>query len=407
MGAHAVLAPSSLQRTLTCAAALAMAHGRPDSDNDYTEEGTAAHEVAAWCLSNELQADAWPVGQKASNGWEVTEDMLPHVQTYLNTVRAMVGESDIYVEQRVAIPQIHPTLCAGTADVIALVPKELQVHDLKFGMGHKVYAKDNPQLMAYALGSMDAFDMIHEFHEVRLVIHQPRLDHTDEWVVGTLELIAWAEEAAVKAEAALVHYRNRVADPAALPPESAFKPSEATCLFCPAKAVCEPLAQAVEEAIGSAFDNLDILPVQGIDAARLSVKMGAVGMVEDWCLAVRAEVERNLLAGIPVPKWKLALGRKGARAWTDEEAAEAALKKARLKQEEMYSFKVISPTTAEKALAKSKPRVWAKLQPLITQNDPKPSVVHESDKREPYVVPNIVDALPNLDADDDASDLLA
>lgn len=65
----------------------------------------------------------------------------------------------------------------------------------------------------------------------------------------------------------------------------------------------------------------------------------------------------------------------------------------RLKQEEMYDFKVISPTTAEK-LAKDKvigARQWPKLQALITQTDGKLHVAPESDKREAVTVTPVDD----------------
>jgi len=46
----------------------------------------------------------------------------------------------------------------------------------------------------------------------------------------------------------------------------------------------------------------------------------------------------------------------------------------------MYNKKLISPTQAEKLL-KPTPRRWAKVIDQITQNDGKPSVAPESDKR--------------------------
>ncbi|MNV60229.1 hypothetical protein D3C71_1526840 [compost metagenome] len=53
----------------------------------------------------------------------------------------------------------------------------------------------------------------------------------------------------------------------------------------------------------------------------------------------------------------------------------------RLKVDQMYDFKLISPTTAEKVLKEANPRKWNKLQPLIGRSDGKPSVAPASDKR--------------------------
>lgn len=56
------------------------------------------------------------------------------------------------------------------------------------------------------------------------------------------------------------------------------------------------------------------------------------------------------------------------------------LKSMRLKQEEMYDFSLISPTTAEKVL-KGTPKRWKRIEPLITRSPGKPSVADASDKR--------------------------
>ena len=55
----------------------------------------------------------------------------------------------------------------------------------------------------------------------------------------------------------------------------------------------------------------------------------------------------------------------------------------RLKVEEMYDLKLISPTNAEKLqkAAVIGPRQWTKVQDLIVRPDGKPTVAPESDKR--------------------------
>ena len=129
---------------------------------------------------------------------------------------------------------------------------------------------------------------------------------------------------------------------------------------------------------------LEAAELKLVDASdeRLATLMDAADSLEGFVKAVRAETERRLLAGkFTDPRYKLVEGRQGARSWNDEGEAEATLKAMRLKVDQMYDFKLISPTTAEKLLSETNKRKWAKLQPLIGRSDGKPSVAPASDKR--------------------------
>ena len=106
------------------------------------------------------------------------------------------------------------------------------------------------------------------------------------------------------------------------------------------------------------FDDLDVDITPNVEAAiealkqcdntRLAQIMNAADLIEGFIKAVRARVEAQLFEGQPVPGYKLVQGKKGARQWADPTTAEATLKAMRLKTEQMYDLKLISPTTAEK-----------------------------------------------------------
>jgi hypothetical protein len=119
-------------------------------------------------------------------------------------------------------------------------------------------------------------------------------------------------------------------------------------------------------------------------------------------------VESELFSGRPVPGYKLVQGKKGNRKWSSESEAEAMLKGFKLKVEEMYDLKLVSPTTAEK-LAKAGtigPRQWPKLQGFITQSEGSPSVAPESDKRPALEIKPAVDDFENLEPQDDFADMV-
>ena len=148
--------------------------------------------------------------------------------------------------------------------------------------------------------------------------------------------------------------------------------------------------------------------IASLDNEHLAVCMEAVDLVEGWAKGVRAEVERRLLAADPVPGWKLVQGKQGNRQWVDEEDAAKALKSYRLKNDVMYDWSLISPTTAEKLAASGviKERQWNKLQGLITRSAGKPSVAPVTDARPALEIKKVVDEFDTLPAEDDYSDLI-
>lgn len=183
-------------------------------------------------------------------------------------------------------------------------------------------------------------------------------------------------------------------------------PNEDDCRFCRAMATCPAMAKKVEQTIGADFDKVEDVVGQiavemeqadnaeGADAY-LAALMDRAGMVEDWIKAVRAEVERRLLAGQKIPGWGLELGRQGPRKWTDDEKAEEYLRKTfRLTVEQSYDMSVISPTSAEKLLkTKHKngkkfllnKKQWEALQKIIDRRPPVPSVKPAAAIKQPWV----------------------
>ena len=86
------------------------------------------------------------------------------------------------------------------------------------------------------------------------------------------------------------------------------------------------------------------------------------------------------------PGFKLVKGKGGRRHWTDEAAAADALKKARLKVDQIYTRKVISPTDAEK-LHKAgaiKTRLYKAIEALAARPEGGPTLAPITDPRPAY-----------------------
>jgi hypothetical protein len=224
---------------------------------------------------------------------------------------------------------------------------------------------------------------------VRLIVYQPRVySGPREYTLPLGDLSVFSDDARLKAKAtvgaAKMHGQMKPGEweRIYLHPD----PNEEDCAFCKAQATC-PAAQAkVQAVIGADFDTvvetgaeaqMDEALAQA-EPADLDTAMSAVGFVEDWCKAVRAECERRLLAGEDMPNWGLELGRQGPRKWTDGHDVEKYLRDTvRLTVEDTYNL-----AKGDKPLIG--PRQWKKLVALVTRAEPKPSVKPKAAIKTPY-----------------------
>lgn len=405
--AHSEYSASGFEAAMLCPGKRVMERGLPDSSSKYADEGTAAHAALADLLDGKPLQQAYLVG---NTWWDVTTDMYDAVHSALAAIRTIAGDGMVLSEQRVNYSHflgVETDEAWGTADVIVAVEHELQVHDYKHGRGVEVFADENPQMMLYALGALaQAQGVLGDFTQVRMVIHQPRIkDEPSQWMCTVEDLELWAKNEARNAvskrqEAATFRHADPVVGIERLSAgewEAMYlKPNEKSCKFCRAKSTCPALR---DDAVRTVFEIVPAEPsdfeglapaerVKQSDSDWLAAVLSKADMIEDYLKSVRAEVEARLLQGEPIPGFKIVEGKRGNRAWADPAAAEAQLKAMRLKVEEMYDLKLISPTTAEK-LSKAKvigPRQWKTLQESISRSDGAKHVAPVTDPRPALVL---------------------
>ena len=365
MSTHAILSPSSAVRWMTCPGSVELSKGIEDTGSGAANEGTMMHAFAAKCLETGTDAAGYAGQTDKDTGLILQAKQAQDVQFYVDTVRDLVKSTggELFVEQRLPIAWMTGEDDAhGTADAVIIARDELIVVDAKFGF-KEVDAEANPQLMMYAAAAYDNVKIAYDFATVRLVIVQPRLGAKPEWSLSVYDLMEFAAKVQMATEA--IRSGN-----------DELVPSPKGCQWCRANAICPALKDQV-------LEDFDSVVPETADEDALARVMANADMIENWVKAVRAEVERRLLAGEPVKGYKLVQGKRGNRQWSKLEDAEAMLKSMKVKHDLMYDYKLVSPTTVEK-LAKADeigPRQWAKIQALITQSEGQPSVAPLSDKR--------------------------
>lgn len=399
MSAHAVLAPSDAKRWKRCAGAVAATIDYPDSSNEYAREGTAAHvlgERALQYAGEGRRANFWigdvidvpyeEGGVQKVQQFTVDDEMADNVQAYVNQVMRQPGH--LLVEEKFDLADVFGVEGQfGTSDAIKLdyEHKRLYVNDLKYGRGIVVFAKDNDQMYAYAGGALRHYSMLAEWDEIVVAIHQPRLNHYDEHTLTRAELEAWIEQTKVHARRAF----ELIGEPMEVI-EAALTPGPEQCQWCPRKDLsrggCRPLDEWTHKQVYEDFEMLSEEPQKPREAAPLpndvlGKLVARADLIESVTREWRAEGKRRLEAGLHIPGWKLVEGRAGNRKYSSDDEAESILKAARIKQDEMYTKKVISPAQAQKKFAKKKPKVWAKLDQIITQASGAPSMAPESDPK--------------------------
>lgn len=416
---HALLSPSSARKWMACPAALACEFGLPNESGQAAVNGTCMHLVAETVLNRiikgeNIRADTYK-GVYALNEGKgpikaltkpekgavlITDDFVSQVNKYVDYCRPIIDAAELVeVESRVNLTRVlHPGVMVpfedprtgekgesplqtfGTADLVAVMPNRiggyveptytLIVGDLKTGR-HKVRAKENKQMMLYALGMLRKLKRLYDITAVRLVIFQPYAGGADEWdtTPEALELFGkFASKAALKAIDAFERGKK------GLKPAD-FRPGNDACQWCRFAEKCNAKRKtATAEAESDLSDDSTEMTLD-----QLKAEWDKLPLMRQHIADIEKAMYAALMRGEQVEGLKLVEGRPGNRSWTDESAVLSAIKVAGLSENQLFKEVMMSPTEAEKTHKGTK--LWSTIENLVTRKPGQPSIATADDKR--------------------------
>lgn len=389
---HALLSPSGAKKWLSCAASLACEKDIPSTSGKAAVTGTACHTIAEMHLNAYIRGTALPLEREVGayvldegkglikalispmkGAVLITADMIEQVRKYTDYCKAIIDVATYAkLEMRVNLTEVlHPGYegveTFGTADLVAIQELAntdehmLIIGDLKTGR-HRVEAKENKQLMLYALGVYRRLKRRYNITVVRLVIFQPYAGGASEWDISVEGLELFAKFAQKRALLALDAYFRGKKNLKA----SDFKPSVDGCQWCRFSEQCATRTKTVNSVLAEELEDdfvLELTPEQ------LVVEYEKLPLLRQHIDKVEKAMVAALHSGKKVPGYKLVEGKMGNRAWKDAE------KVAELYGDKLTKEVLMSPTEAVKVIPEEE------LKNFITRKPGAPCVATADDKR--------------------------
>jgi len=417
-GGHSAFGPSSSHMWLTCAGSLIPNLLLQSEAGEHAAYGTAGHALhEEWLIRGKRPKD-WlnRVMLVEDYDWvhpiKMDSDMFEYVRQSIDRCVLLPGEH--LTERKVFFSNLTPIPNqGGTMDFAAIDKGTAHVIDLKMGKGVRVYAEENTQAMLYALGLLYEFDHKYNFKHFVLKIHQPRLDHFDEWECSRDQLMEFAGYVKERAKQAWRVDAPRTPDPKA-------------CMFCKVKQTCAANARMQIRLMGDqtadAFGEVsaeevrqfkedlvdDTIPfaIKTVDPLALTTdELEALKpfkrMVEGFWKTADHELLRRGLSGVPLRKYKVVEGRSN-RLFKSPDVAAKRLVASGCSADEVIIKTVVGPVEAERLLVAAghkRSDLPELLDGLVRKPPGKPTLAPISDRR-----PALEDTSAAAFADDTSHD---
>lgn len=387
------LRPSDAHRWMVCRASpgyvVQNAHRIVEQEQDYTQEGVLAHELAA----AHLLGKPFP--------YDVEPDMKTHIKAHGDFVRAAKksrGEVVMLVETAVNV--FYYKGKKGYVDCALIFlnkdgsVRRIHITDLKYGRGVSVEALRNPQLSSYALGLIKDLEDVYGFRqdtEVVITIWQPRVQRGQTertWQTTMDELATFCREIGSCAD-----------DIRANPFRQPFAPGDDACTFCPAYEFCDARTRWLLGEADVSDDNIlapavldeardveaiDLPPPSSLTPSQLSRIVKAAPLLKKWLEKTEKYMALSMLQHDQHYDGFKVVATKPHRKWRDEAEAEKFLR-AHLGLEVAAPRSLITPAQALELLKSREKGVRQatidRLASMVFQPEGQPTIAPVGDKR--------------------------
>jgi hypothetical protein len=341
---HAILSGSQAERFMTCPGSVMLSKGIVSKSSDAADEGTLAHTVAELMFRQLTRKKKLTFPEIPAH---YDKNMMDDCRSYVEEVMLLEGE--LHIEVVLDFKGLHKDL-GGTSDLVNIdrAKRILRVGDLKYGRT-QVKAAENAQLLTYAVGACETFDLYDEIDTIELHIFQPRGKNSS-WSCDMKYLLEFKEK--------LVAAAHLSDDP--------FAPLVMTdkgCYWCKAKSRCPEFAKVAKKSAAEDFK----LPVPkketpaAFEPVKLPEMLALAAQLAPWCEAVFLQAKESLAEdAASIPGWGLKPGR-SMTSWEDTDKAMELVQKAiedmspdlreRMLDALIVKPSVVSPSKAEAALA--------------------------------------------------------
>lgn len=362
MGRHALLSASASKRWLNCTPSARLETQFSDDESPYAAEGTAAHALAEHKLKRALKRRSKrPVSDYDCDEMEeCTDDYVSYIMERVQEAELCCTDPVVLIEQHLDYSR-YVEGGFGTGDCLIVADGILSVVDLKYGKGLLVEADNNPQMMLYALGALELFDVIYDIDRIRMTIYQPRFENISTWEISVEELQSWVEE--------VLFPKARLAARG----EGEYC-SGSWCRFCKARNQCRARAESFLK-----LAQMEFRPPALLEEGEIAEVLSVADELAKWAADVYSfATDEAIVRGRQWSGFKLVEGRSNRKYTSEEDVAEAAKTAG---YTDIYKSSLIGITEMERLLGKK--QFQEILGGLVYKPQGKITLVPESDKRQP------------------------